>query len=562
MAQPSSASSQAPHAAAPSPGCKGLDDVDFLPDEGVTTVSGQLLEGCIRRSFTEASYVTSLIQQGADPRATGGLRVRGTAGTAGRRYSCLSFAIDSPTNIPSLYARGDDYPKEVPVVLPQWSSRQLQRDIINALVDGGADVNADPNLTEGSTDRPIKMAIRAGNLTAVEALLSRQANVRGVRVMRPPYIPYAARPVSCQYEAALMSVFRRLIQHDSTLAAERSVGGENLVHEASRHFATHTAFSQLFMDEYLTLITSRRVNMTATDNFGRTPLHEAAGYGSPCVAHWLCRQLTADDVNRGRPNRANLTPLAEAARTLDEVVQRREADRIDEQRTVIRVLLRGGAVPSIARMPTATEVQHRRCQRRVLAEYATVLNELSEAVMSAINTALAPQRSLAALLTPRLAVGPQEAPVFAWRIASYLFDIDAAMAAIDESIPLRNSRLFRRVRAAVTHFVKSALHASSNREVVGVTGSLGGVMVRVPLQCFAVSDGADSRPPHVVHTAGRLGLREVVHKARLDEAASHGVVGVVKGFNEHLGDQDCQFAWQQLGHIDRQTGLFVSLGID
>jgi len=43
----------------------------------------------------------------------------------------------------------------------------------------------------------------------------------------------------------------------------------------------------------------------------------------------------------------------------------------------------------------------------------------------------------------------------------------------------------------------------------------------------------------------------VVHKARLDEAALHGVEGVAKGFNEHLGDDDCHFQWQQLGCVER-----------
>ncbi|CEL96689.1 unnamed protein product [Vitrella brassicaformis CCMP3155] len=477
---------------------KGLDDVDIVPDEGVSPFSRQLLEGCIRRSFT-LGQVTQLIQQGADPRSIGGLRVRGTTAAPTRRYSCLSFAIDSPTNIPSLSASGAyDMPYtqgRVPVVLPPWSSRQLQHDILKALIDGGADVNAG-----GQTNSPIQVAILAGNVTALEVIASHGAD------------------------------------------------------------------------------------MTATDTFGQTPLHVAADHGFPWVLEWLCRQLTADDVNRGRPNRPNMTPLADAADGLYRHVFLQQFEqhvegqyewhsrRIEDYKTTIQTLLRFGAAASIARMPTATEGD-RLSRGMVLTEYATVLSELSEVVMSAINGALAPQRDhsmLLARLLPlaphhdgahphpspsNMAFGPHEAEAVGWKIGAFLHEPPAAVAAIDEYL-IADSVLRRRVRAAVNHFVKSAAtRTSSNREVVGGMASVGGVMVRVPLQCFAVRDSGGQ-------VVSMTGVREVVHRARLDEAAQYGVGGgVVKGFNEHLGDQDCQFAWGQVGHLSR-TGLFVSLGID
>ncbi|CEM20452.1 unnamed protein product [Vitrella brassicaformis CCMP3155] len=572
MAQSSSAASQAPPVP---PGCKGLDDVDIVPDEGVSPLSRQLLEGCIRRAFTDAAQVTQLIEQGADPRAAGGLRVHG--GIPGRapysQYSCLPFAIDSLTNYPLLYASGADGSSR-PVVLPQWASRQLQRDILSALIDGGADVNGG-----GWMQRPITMGIVAGNLTAVEALLARQANVRGFGVMELPYVPHAALSPTREYEDTLMSIYRRLIQHDSTLAEERVVG-DNLVHLAAR--AT-CMFSQQLIDQYLTLITSHGADMTAADRQGRTPLHEAARAGSHFLAEWLCHRLTADDVNRGLPNQPNMTPLAFAAEALynhiriQQQSQRRWRLRlIHEHKTIIGVLLRAGAAPSIARMPTATEDQ-RRLRQLVLAEYAAVLSELSEAVMSAINGALAPQRDhlmLLARLLPlaphhdgahphpspsNMAFGPHEAEAIGWKIGAFLHEPPAAVAAIDEYL-IGESVLRRRVKAAVGHFVKSAAtQTSSNREVVGGTRyeQQGDKRVKVtapPLQCFRVG-GVGGR---------KMGVRKVVHRARLDEAGTHGVPleGVVKGFNEHLGDQDCQFEWGQLGRIDRTTGLFVSLGID
>jgi len=49
----------------------------------------------------------------------------------------------------------------------------------------------------------------------------------------------------------------------------------------------------------------------------------------------------------------------------------------------------------------------------------------------------------------------------------------------------------------------------------------------------------------------------------MDEVAKYQLTGVQKGFNEHLGGDDCLFGeWQQLGYIDRQTNLFVPLGIE
>ncbi|CEM30756.1 unnamed protein product, partial [Vitrella brassicaformis CCMP3155] len=341
MAQPSSAASQAPpHATLPH-GCKGLDDVDIVPGRSVSAVSQQLLQGCIRRTFTEAGSVTQLIRQGADPRAIGNLRVRGPTVTPYWRYNCPSFAIDSPTNYPLLYADGEDG-YDVRVSLPQWSSRELQQDIINALIDGGADVNRG-----GGSESPIKVAIAAGNLTAVDALLARQVDVRGFTVMRLPYIHDAAPPATREYEAALMSVYRRLVQHDNTLAAQRTAHGFNLVHLAAE---APSIFSQSFIDQYLTLITSHGADMTATDT-GWTPLHIAAWRGSPYVAEWLCRRLPAEDINRGRPPQPHRTPLAMAADRFDFFARQQQerqqteggSRHIRQQKATIGVLLRSGA---------------------------------------------------------------------------------------------------------------------------------------------------------------------------------------------------------------------------
>ncbi|CEM20808.1 unnamed protein product [Vitrella brassicaformis CCMP3155] len=201
-----------------------------------------------------------------------------------------------------------------------------------------------------------------------------------------------------------------------------------------------------------------------------------------------------------------------------------------------------------------------------------------------------------------LTFGPYEATSIAWKIGAFLHDPSAARAVIgeyrdddlidDDLIDddligdWLDPRIKRRVRAAVDHFVKqAATRTASNREVVGKTergegGRPGGVLarwwdrlrgvtgakgvtgdgqgkltVRVPaLQCFAIH--GEGQHPH-----RRLGVPEVVHRAILDEVAAYRISGVVKGFNSHLSDTDCQFQWGQLGYID-ESGCFVSLGIN
>ncbi|CEM13740.1 unnamed protein product [Vitrella brassicaformis CCMP3155] len=120
-----------------------------------------------------------------------------------------------------------------------------------------------------------------------------------------------------------------------------------------------------------------------------------------------------------------------------------------------------------------------------------------------------------------------------WKIGALLHEPSAAMAAIDEYLT-GDSVLGRRVRAAGLHFVKqAATRTSSNREVVGGTryvqheGGADSTKVTVPpLQCFAVNGGQRGGGKH-----RRLGVREVAGaQGPLDEAARHGVEGVVKGF--------------------------------
>ncbi|CEM20236.1 unnamed protein product [Vitrella brassicaformis CCMP3155] len=564
-------------------------DIRF-PDD-TSDATRQLSEGILSRTFTRAQEVTDLIRQrGADPNVLPRLRVEGER-TDPMEYPLLSLCIDNLTDnsVPSIFAAdGND---DCPVALPHWPSPDLQEGVMLALIEGGADINAIPTHEDGRdcpAAAPICVAIRACNEKAFRLLMAQEGRQLGGRkVMRVPWTLDTDRPTE-DHEATLLSFYQQLIDRDPTLATEtdRDDGGKP-VHWVA---CAPLVWSQSFIDSYLDLLVANGADMTAADDDGDTPLHWVGGWGNHRVAASLCRRLPSADINRGRPNDPTLTPLGIAAEWLHENIQLEEDDTADETdkteatneiphlKTAIRVLLWAGA--DIARLPMATEQQHRRRQL-VLAEYKSVLNELSDVVMVAINAALAPQRDYSMLLArllplaphhdghathpspSNLSFGPQEAEAIGWYVGSFLHEPSTAMATIDEYL-MGESLLRRRVRAAVAHFVRrAATRTSSNRQVVG--GSRHGQqdgdaestnVAMPPLQCFAVNGGLQGGGQHRL-----LGVREVVHKARLDEAARHGVEGVVKGFNTHLGNSDCQFQWQQLGYIDGK-GRFVSLAAE
>ncbi|CEM01691.1 unnamed protein product [Vitrella brassicaformis CCMP3155] len=578
-----------------------LEDVDVMYAPGTSEATRRLGGGIICRAFADEQEVKQLIQHdGADAKSLPGLRARGCS--RGMAYRLLSLAIDDLSGIAmtSRWAIDNEW-RAHPISLPQWPSRQLEAAIINALIDGGADIG----LAVDAASRPMRVAICGGNDEAVSVLLARGAAVRQevddfdsfVMSLPDAIAARIGRRVPLDYERRLLSIYRRLIQNDATLATEQGGDGLgcNLVHDAACREMGQ--YSQAFVDAYLDLLVANGASLTAQGRHGWTPLHLAARVPSPCVADFLCRHAPPAEINKGMPLDPNKTPLVFAGSGLDWAVQASQDDTMPQltrdtatseiplYEAVIRTLLRSGA--DIDRMPTATD-KERQCRQLVLPQYTTVLNELPTTTIAAVNAAMRPQRGLAAFLMKSLPAllphllqpphtgttpanppaapllpappgyGPHEAEAIGWKIAAMCFDQDAASEAISGSIGIRNSTLARRVTAAAEHFVKSAVfEASSNREVVGGMANMGGQMVRVPLQCFAVNGG---------HYGGhrRLGLREVVHRAQLDEAARHGIEegAIDKGFNTHLGNDDCEFGgWQQLGRID-EGGQWVSLGIN
>ncbi|CEL93398.1 unnamed protein product [Vitrella brassicaformis CCMP3155] len=488
-------------------GWAGPSEIEVRFSPGTTEATKQLGLGVIGRTTIDPRQVTDLIQQeGADPDVMPRLRKKGSK-CRGCAHSLLCLAIDNLLDhaIPTIRANAErDWVfTGRPAVLPRWSSAGLQAAVMTALIDGGADINAIDPYTE-IEDRPLGVAIASGNATAFELLMAQPGiGLQGHRVM---WLRQPTSSLPPEYVDVLMSMYERLIREDPTLAAERD-RGSNLMHIAA--WRARGLYPKSFIDSYLDLITQHGAEMTAVCA-GGTPPHDATDWGSPYVADYLCRKLPAEHIDRW-----NDSPHRLESSTF---------------KRIIHSLLRAGADINQILTPTATEW---RCRRRqlVLTEYPTVLNEVPVAVMSAVNAALAP------------AVGPQEAPIFGWRIASYVFDMDAAQEAVSEAIGVRHTDMARRVCAAAEHLVKSAVYqASSNRAVVGGCGGaadVGGQVVRVPqLQCFVVG-GVGGR---------KMELREVVQRAVLDEAAKWGLTGAIdNGFSKDAASVE----WGAVGWVER-----------
>ena len=545
--------------------------IDLCWQHDTSPATKRLVYRILRRELTPA-IATRLIQtKGANPDTLVGLREK-ASGVNGitRWYPLLSLAIDDPYgSVPSVWRMDSDL--KTPLLLTPWSSRQLQRDILEALISCGATVNFHRH--DDEILRPIIVASVTGNIDAVEVLLA----TNQVNHMFLPLHGFPPLRPSHAYGDAVIGVARRLLQHDPSMS-KPALGNAAL---------SRPLLSKAFTYEYMDTLVQHGDPIPA-DSL-RIALGFAASYGSHWVVDYLCERLaTPADINPAPRWMEDYPPLWRAADRLqdlldhwdgdDDNVPDQTAERIRERKLVVRSLLRAGADLSTNVLPNTTPVQ-RKLREPVLKEYVVVLNELPFVVIGAINAALGPQRDADIIMTrilpsvdhndedpslphppspSPLSFGPQEAAAIAWKVGAFLHDPPAALTAIDSYLT-NASALKRRVRGAVGHFVKwAATKTVSNREVVGGwSRGPDGQMVRVPqLQCFSVHAG-----PH--HTHRRLGVREVVHGARLDEVRAHGLEGVVKGFNNEEGNDDCEFQWGRLGYVTGQTGQqWVSLGIN
>ncbi|CEL93894.1 unnamed protein product [Vitrella brassicaformis CCMP3155] len=503
--------------------------------------------------------------------------------------SILGLAIDDVTGCSSLMVWG-----EVPEIdLPTWPSREMQAAVLEALIQKGALIEGlgvrgprgSKNPVTGvwpddTVLSPIKLAIRRANMEAFEVFVKHGASLQGQQLIFVPFRP-CPTPTSRQYEENLMATIGRLLAIDSTLAAEsiaydgtnEDIAGTTAVHHIAQD--CWPEYSTSFIIAYLDLLVAHGASLNEENFTHGTPMTDAitmAGHCSLVVAEYLCRHLTLAQLDR-KPH----SHLATISGLLADDLQhgciqkdvRDEETIIKTQKLIIRALLRAGACIDTMRPPDFDQDSLQKERRVVLHEYASVLHLLARDVMDAVNKALKPHRDLAALLThllplaphhdgddpspSSLSLGPHEAALLAWRIAAFNFDGETAQTALN-SIALRSHfALGKRIHKAMSHFVTcAATKTASNKEVVGGVMEVRGQTVSIPpLQCFAVSEGGSKR---------EIGLREVVHKARMDEASKYGITGITKGFNEHLAG-DCVFEWPQLGYCDKK-GCFVSMAIE
>ncbi|CEL98075.1 unnamed protein product [Vitrella brassicaformis CCMP3155] len=564
-----------------------IENVEVRFPPGSNAPTKRLVRSTMRRTITPDG-VRRLIRRGADPRVVVELLwPRGPAGRHVLDVCVLSLAIDDSSRLSALEDALDIwvFPDAAQLVLPLWPSRARQEAVLIQLIRAGARVDGPPgaptdvmNLGTGDDEKrtshcPIQMAVRAANLTAVKVLTANGVGMRGLTLL---FVPGKVRP-NDEYEAALMAVYTHLVQHDPCLATELGPWSYNVIHRAVMNGKGYSdgftlAFLQLMKDNGASVTHRHQFDSLGLGGADATPLHEAAQYRAYPAIEWLCPYLTPADINAS--SSANKTPLGLAGGQLANLVghplpSERRDETISGMKGAVRTLLLSGA--AIDMVPTATD-SDRHDRRLVDEEYVQLLDQLADDVMDAVNGALNPQRDVANLLTRLLPLArpkpsdstddapavpsrpspfahSNETPQIAWKVGAFFHEPEA----VDQMRLTTHTPLAGRIKAAMQHFVKcAATKTAGNREVVGVMANVGGRVVRVPLQCFAVNRGQ--------HAHRRLGLREVVQKARLDEAARFGLTGVVKGFNTHLGNEECQFEWQQLGWVD-ETGRFQPLGI-
>ncbi|CEM28012.1 unnamed protein product [Vitrella brassicaformis CCMP3155] len=572
--------------------------------------SERLVCRILRRNITGRG-VSRLIEKGADAKLT--VRLSGMKRPNHRPWwdrwprstweelGVLQLAIDDPTGgCPGLNWGHTRRMEKVglPLILPLWPSPEQQREVLQALLAGGA----------RGGDELIKAAFHKANLPALDTLLSQSRipskksgkRSKGGSRGKPPSVPPAIlffgddwdidgkdqkpcppEDVYEQYFDVLLPCIRRLLEHDSSLATEELCDKELPIHSV----AEHASFTRNFTIGFCELLYEFGSPINSKEGNGLRPIDQAEGAHEPWLLEFLCKRLPASVlVRRGPELMRYFSGEAECAQELARQVRssieckefekcyKRRAEAAKER---IRLLLRAGVPLPAAPIATTRKgdpaLSGANRERQVIKrEYVRVLNRIRHELMNTVNAALRPQRELAALLTDLLPLaphndgppddpvpsllhfGPQEAAAIAWHIAALCFDTAAAHETVN-AIQLRShSKLGHRIHTAMDHFVASAVfHASGNTEVVGGRHEEQGQTVHAPpLQCFAIrgEEGGQHR---------LLGLREVVHRARLDEATEHDPRGVVKGF-QHLGDGDCDFEWDGLGFVD-EAGEFVSM---
>ncbi|CEM04344.1 unnamed protein product [Vitrella brassicaformis CCMP3155] len=606
--------------------------------EAYVPPSEQLWDGVLGRTLPSGQDVTQLISGGVDLNLVPELEAPWEDAFEGivRSFSILALAIDNMTDntVPSIWVR--HHPNESPIALPHCPSLDIQDEILTALIDGGADVNGGVNEDGDPLPSPLQVAIASGNDNAIDLLLKRGAN----RELAVPQTLPTDQPTEVHEDWLLSTYRRLVDIDDTLAIAQDALhSAAGTIHAFSQQFVNQyvdmlvangadirardeegrTALyraarcgSHQGVTSLCSRLTADDVDRGTPDDTDDTPL---------CVAAW---RLNLEIEWAEKPDRL-----------VSESVRDRATRDIPHRKRSIRELLRAGA--DISRIPHSRRTDKPKVFQLALAEYVTVLEELPFGVMRCVNAALHPMRKMADVLTQALpkataqqlkavfpsfdpyrrSVAPPPLPTHAhpvapwqddetpfagkgmsetaWRVASFFIDPSALEHTWHSRRPVQNvTEIGRRINAAMKVFVfrAASLEVVGNGEVVGGTrlvqqpdddgedgdepGAKRAKASKPPLQYFALADRADSRPREAVHKHGRLGLKEVVHKARLDEIAKwqaeldklHDkkakrqdkkdkcqLPPMVKGFNTLVGNDDCHFDWGQLGYIDR-TGMF------
>ncbi|CEL99941.1 unnamed protein product [Vitrella brassicaformis CCMP3155] len=299
----------------------------------------QLASMILCRTPDADSQVSALCshERGADPSAAISIALNERLAAP---ISLLSMAIDDETDSSSpmwLFTADKGLHDDRRLDLPLWPSREVQRAVLEALIEAGADVN-------GGDPRPLAVARWCANLTAVEVLLKRGAAVRGLQLghlPNPCLLPPSPGP---QYYSALLDVYRRLFDHDRTLATEQlEDSGATPMYIAGS--AGSPSLPTDVMCSYLDLLAEHGASLTARNGKGFTPLDRAVLMGAPCVVEWMCERLGAEEINR--KNGKGFLPLELAGYDLSK--EKRPADYIDKRKQVVCVLLQHGASPDSMR---------------------------------------------------------------------------------------------------------------------------------------------------------------------------------------------------------------------
>ncbi|CEM18342.1 unnamed protein product [Vitrella brassicaformis CCMP3155] len=243
--------------------------------------------------------------------------------------SLLSLAIDGADSSVCVWGTNDR-----DLHLPQWPSHEVQRAVLEALIACGADSN-------GGTPKPLEVARWCGNLTAVEVLLKNGAAVRGLRLghlLPGDLLPSSPRP---EYYSALIAVYRRLLEHDPTLATEKDDDSDTPMHAALNTETSRPLPSELLCS-HLDLLAEHGASLTARNAGGNTPLDCAVMLAVPSAVEWLCERLGREEINK---RSGKFMPLELVAVYASAKLQDLSADKVDRLKEVIRVLLQHGASP-------------------------------------------------------------------------------------------------------------------------------------------------------------------------------------------------------------------------